>query len=147
MIKVATSGHFDPLHRGHLELLRLSKNIGEGVFIPSLYVIIASDRQLIAKYGFVLTPLHERVERLWRKAPFITGVVVSVDSDDSVAETLKEIRPDIFTKGGDRTASNMNKIEIEACEDIGCKIIYGLGTKKAHSHLLRERIMRRYDKK
>jgi len=139
MIKIVTSGHFDPLHRGHLELLRMSKKLGD-----VLFVIVASDRQLLRKYGYLLYPLNRRIERLLRKAPFIDGVVVAIDKDDSVCDTLRLIRPDIFTKGGDRNEKTMNPREIKICEEINCKIVYGMGDKKAHSHLLRERFKRKY---
>ena len=45
----------------------------------------------------------------------------------TVRETLKIVRPDIFTNGGDQ---NNNTIpEIDVCNDIGIELVDGLGKK------------------
>ena len=134
---VVVSCHLDPLHRGHVEHMRLAAKLGD-----CLIVIIGSDEQILRKYGNILQPLYRRVERLIRKAPFIVGVVVSIDKDSTQVETLRLIKPDIFAKGGDRTIDNMPKSEIDVCREIGCKIIYGVGDKINSSTAIRNRISR-----
>ncbi|KKK59476.1 hypothetical protein LCGC14_3034020, partial [marine sediment metagenome] len=73
---VVVSGHFDPLHRGHVEHIKKASKLGD-----CLFVIVGSDAQLKRKYGYVLQPLSKRIERILRKAPFVQGVIVSVDKD------------------------------------------------------------------
>jgi len=43
------------------------------------------------------------------------------------------VKPNIFAKGGDRTPDNMPKSEVELCEKLGIKIVYGVGGGKAQS--------------
>ena len=137
MIKVVVSGHFDPLHRGHVEHMRKAAKLGD-----SLIVIIGSDEQIKRKYGYVLQPLCKRIERLIKKAPFIEGVVVSVDKDGTQVEMLRMLKPSVFAKGGDRIPSNMPQSEIDVCKEIGCKIVYGVGEKLNSSTAIRQRIGR-----
>jgi quercetin dioxygenase-like cupin family protein len=54
-------------------------------------------------------------------------VVISDESDGTCAEKLRLLGPDIFAKGGDRTADNMPQNEIDVCQEIGCRIVYGIG--------------------
>ena len=44
MIIVAVSGYFDPLHRGHVEYLKLAKQLGD-----KLIVILNNDNQVRLK--------------------------------------------------------------------------------------------------
>ena len=134
---VAVSGHFDPLHRGHIDNIREASKLGS-----HLIVIMNNDTQIVKRNGSVFMPLHERISRLFKKCPFITGVVVSIDTDNTVAETLKLIRPNIFAKGGDRTMDNMPQSELDACEEVGCRVIYGVGRKLNSSTAIRERVAR-----
>ncbi|MFZ9345229.1 MAG: adenylyltransferase/cytidyltransferase family protein, partial [Opitutales bacterium] len=46
MIIAITSGYFDPLHRGHLELISLSRKQGD-----ALWVIVNTDAQAALKKG------------------------------------------------------------------------------------------------
>ena len=45
--------------------------------------------------------------------------------DMSVCDALREIRPQIFANGGDRTQKNIP--EIPVCEEIGCEMIFHIG--------------------
>lgn len=135
MKKVVVSGYLDPLHRGHCENMRLAAQLGD-----CLIVIMSSDEQIKRKYGYVLQPLHKRIERLVRKASFIQGIFVSIDKDSTQVETLKLIKPDVFAKGGDRTLDNMPQAELDVCKEIGCRVVYGLGGKVNSSTAMRERI-------
>jgi len=52
---------------------------------------------------------------------------------------LRAICPDVYAKGGDRTPDNMPVNEIEACAEIGCEIVYGVGEKiQSSSELVRK---------
>ena len=55
-----------------------------------------------------------------------------IENDDTVCEALRVIRPNVFTKGGDRT--DMSNIpEWEVCRKLGIELISGVGTDKAWS--------------
>jgi len=134
---VVVSGHFDPLHRGHIDHIREAAKLGS-----HLIVIVNSDKQIIKRNGSVFKPLHERVARIFKKCPFVNGIVVSIDKDGTQAETLRLLKPDVFAKGGDRIADNMPQSEVDACSDVGCKLMYGIGRKLNSSTKLRRRIER-----
>ncbi|MBU1067073.1 adenylyltransferase/cytidyltransferase family protein [Patescibacteria group bacterium] len=125
----------DPLHHGHIEHFRQAKALGD-----KLIVIIGNDQQIIRKYGYVLQPVHERVARLMRKAPFIDGVIVSIDRDNTQCETLRMLRPFMFVKGGDRNENNTP--EAQVCREIGCHVFYGAGDKLGSTGVMRQRIER-----
>jgi len=129
-IKVAVAGKFDPLHRGH------KKHIREAAKLGNWLVVITHPDEVVARTsakGFCYQPLAERVAALRKELACIDEVVVAEDEGGTVAQTLKNIRPANFAKGGDRIPGNMPQNEIDACEKIGCDIIYGVGGEKVES--------------
>lgn len=120
---VAVSGGFDPLHIGHVRLLKAARMLGD-----SLVVIINNDNWLRAKKGFVFMPERERAE-LIRAFPFVDKVVLTDhtkdDPDRSVAPALKKLRPAIFANGGDRFARNTP--EAAVCRSLGIKAVFNIG--------------------
>jgi len=137
MIKVAVAGGFDPLHLGHLRHLQEARKLGDW-----LVVITHPDEVLVRKKGYCLLPLEHRLAIL-KELRCVDEVVVSVDGDGTVAETLMMIRPEIFAKGGDRTPNNIPQNEIGICNEIGCKIVYGIGEKIASSQELIKKVLNR----
>jgi glycerol-3-phosphate cytidylyltransferase-like family protein len=131
-----TCGYLDPSHRGHFECIKSSTEIGRTI------VIMNSDEQVIKKYGYVMFPMDERIARIIRKVPSVTGFVISVDKDSTQAETIRLLRPRWLYKDGDRNKSNMPLKELKSCKDVGCEVIYGKGKKVCSSTDIRERIER-----
>ena len=120
-MKVMVAGGFDPLGFSHISHMKSARELGD-----YLIVIVSRDNELRRKKGYCLKPLWERMAII-QELPFVDEVVASSDGNGLVAMTLKEFRPDIFTKGGDRTPNNMPSEEIDACDEIGCEIIYNVG--------------------
>jgi cytidyltransferase-like protein len=118
---VVASGYFDPLHIGHIEYLNRSKNLGD-----KLIVIVNSDYQAKLKKGESFMSEGERL-KIIRELRCVDGAVISVDKDRTVKETLKSIRPDIFTNGGDQHNSTIPEREI--CEELDIILEDGLGDK------------------
>ena len=130
---VAVAGGFDPLHIGHIRHMQKASKLGD-----RLIVIVSTDEDMARKKGYEFMPLVDRME-IVKCLRFVDEVYPSIDTDGTVAETLRKIKPDIFAKGGDRTENNMPKNEIEVCEDINCKIVYGIGEKLNSSSKLARR--------
>jgi len=132
--RVAVSGGFDPLHSVHLDHMMEAKRLGDW-----LIVIVNTDEFLIRKKGFFVLPLLERL-RIIEEYPFVDQTVVCIDRDQTVAETLRLVKPDIFAKGGDRLSSHMPKKELDACKEIGCKVVYGVdrGVRRSSTDFLLE---------
>ena len=130
MKKIAVSGGFDPVHIGHLEMLKQAKEIGD-----YLIVILNSDKFLLEKKGFVFMPFKERKEILLGFG-CVDKVVKCVDKDNTVCETLKMLKLkneiDIFANGGDR--KNISDIpEHKVCNEMGIKMVFDIGGGKIQS--------------
>ena len=121
MIRIAVSGGYDPFpHVGHIAQFKLAKELGD-----ILIVIVNSNEFLARKKGSVGVPLEERIEQV-RAIRYVDEVVACIDRDQTVAETLRLIHPNIFAKGKDRTLTTMPQSELDVCMELGIKIIYGV---------------------
>lgn len=121
---VAVSGGFDPIHIGHVRLMREARSLGD-----RLVVIINNDNWLRLKKGYVFMPESERVEII-RAFPFVDKVILTDhkknDPDMSVSRMLRALRPAIFANGGDRKEGNTP--EDVACVELGIEMAYNAGT-------------------
>jgi D-beta-D-heptose 7-phosphate kinase/D-beta-D-heptose 1-phosphate adenosyltransferase len=135
------SGYFNPIHAGHVEYLRLAREfVGpEGRVIA----IVNSDAQSMLKKGSSLVPQEDR-RRVVEAVRYVDAAIVSVDSDRTVRETLRQLseadpRPTHFVNGGDVVSSCS---EEEVCEELGIQLVYGLGDKIQSSSWILERAAR-----
>ena len=118
---VMVSGGFDPIHVGHIRLIRKAAEYGD--------VIVAanSDEWLYRRKGFNSMGFNERKEVLMA----IKGVVDVVevdDRDDTVRSALREYRPTYFANGGNRTQDNTPEKII--CEELGIEMLWDIGGAK-----------------
>jgi len=118
---VATSGYFDPLHHGHIDLFKLSKNLGD-----HLIVVINNDNQTMQKKGFCFMKAEEKAKIIAELA-CVDNVFISIDEDQSQCKTLEYLKPHIFSKGGDRYIYEIPETPI--CKMHGIEIIDGVGAK------------------
>ncbi|HEY93783.1 MAG TPA: adenylyltransferase/cytidyltransferase family protein [Dehalococcoidia bacterium] len=122
---VTVSGGFDPVHIGHIRMIREASKLGK------LIVILNNDAFLIRKKGRPFMPLDERKEIL-ENIKGVDSVFVSIDEDDSVCKSLEAIKPDIFANGGDR--KNKSEIrEAEVCSRLGIEMVFNVGGGKVQS--------------
>ena len=120
---VCVSGYFDPIHIGHIEYFKLSKQIG-----TKLMVIVNNDIQATLKKGKPFMPSKERMQII-QELKCVDYVVESIDKDRTVCETLLHVepKPDYFCNGGDQ---NNNIIpEGLVCEQRGIELKDGFGDK------------------
>ena len=120
-IRVAVSGYFDPIHVGHLEYLRMAKELGD-----SLVVIVNNNYQCKLKKGKHFMDENDRVE-IVKALRFVDEVFLSVDKDRTVCKSLEEIKPDVFANGGDRATSEVP--ETPVCKKFNIKMVDVLGEK------------------
>jgi len=131
MIKVACSGYFNPLHKGHVEYLQRAKALGD-----YLVVIVNSDLQRKLKGSKEFMDEQERVY-IVSALKCVDEVFLSIDEDATVCRSIEAVAPDVFAKGGDRFASEIP--EAEVCRRLGIKMIDGLGDKvQSSSWLLKQ---------
>lgn len=130
-IIVATSGYFDPLHHGHIELFRLAKELGD-----HLIVIVNNDNQTMQKKGYIFMP-HEEKVKIISAIKYVDEVIISIDEDQTQCKTLEMLKPHIFAKGGDRYIDEIPETPI--CKKHNIKIIDGLGLKvQSSSELIKK---------
>ena len=121
---VAVSGGFDPIHKGHVQMIREAAEYG------NVIVILNSDEWLIRKKGYKFMSFEERAYI----AGSIKGVTVvsSVDdSDGTVCAALRRFKPDYFANGGDRYDTNTP--EMAVCEELGIQMLWNVGGGKIQS--------------
>ena len=121
MKRVAVSGYFDPIHIGHLEYLKLAKELGD-----KLVVIVNNNYQCVLKKGKPFMDESDRVE-IVRCLEMVDEVFLSIDKDKTVCASLEEIKPDVFANGGDRSTSEVPESSI--CKKYNIEMIDGLGNK------------------
>ena len=103
---VATNGCFDILHVGHVRYLQRTKS-----FADYLVVLLNSDKSVksIKGEGRPINNESDRAEIL--TALSCVDFVVIFD-EDSPAELLDEIKPDVYTKGADYTMETLPERDI-----------------------------------
>jgi rfaE bifunctional protein nucleotidyltransferase chain/domain len=111
---VATSGCFDLLHRGHVEMLRAARAHGD-----HLVVCCNSDASVRRLKG-VERPVQSEDDRaaILRELRAVDDVIV-FDEDDPI-RVLRLVRPHVFVKGGDYAYRDL--IERDALAEWGCAI-------------------------
>ena len=93
---VWTNGCFDILHRGHFEMLKYAKSLGD-----FLIVGIDSDKKVQADKG-PLRPLNRAEDRRFAlEAIRYVDEVVVFDSPEGLANAIKKVSPDIMVIGSD----------------------------------------------
>lgn len=136
---VAITQSFNYFHEGHVEHIEEANKLGD-----KLVVIVDSDESLVeqGKDGNNY-PLSVRlgIARVVKWLNPRNEIIVSIDKDNTVTETLRMIKPDIFAKGGDRTPDNMPKKEVDVCKEIGCEIVYGVGRQLDRSSRIKKLLM------
>jgi len=115
---IMVSGGFDPVHIGHIRMIQ------EAAQYANVVVVANSDAWLMRKKGYVFMPFEER-EEILRAIKGVTRVESVDDSDGTVCEALKRIKPTYFANGGDRTRKNTP--EMEVCKKLGITMLWEMG--------------------
>ncbi|MBI2979612.1 MAG: adenylyltransferase/cytidyltransferase family protein [Chloroflexi bacterium] len=127
-IVVATGGGFDPLHEGHIRLLKEAKQLGD-----VLVVMLNSDEQLRKKKGQTFYLSEDERKEIIESIRYVDKVIIDPGKNITCEEALKLVKPDILAKGGDRIEGVMPEIELSVCQEIGCRIVYNVGGAKVQS--------------
>jgi cytidyltransferase-like protein len=137
---VIASGYFNPVHKGHIEYLTKSKELGD-----KLFVIVNNDIQREMKGSEVFMNENERKLVIETLKP-VDWAVVSIETEnrlvDKSIKLIHELYKDefqnfIFSNGGDQTEHTIAEGDI--CRQLGIKMVFGLGDKiQSSSWLLKK---------
>ena len=136
---VITSWYFNPIHPWHIECLELCKDLWD-----ELWVIVNNDNQAKLKTWKDTVFQDENFRlKIVSSLKVVDNVMLSVDQDGSVCESIKEITRRIkekkywedtiiyFWKGWDRFSWNIP--EVQVCKDLWIEIKDGLWAKTHNS--------------
>lgn len=124
---VVTSGGYDPIHPGHISCIIQSKKYGDTVV-----VLVNGDAFLTAKKGRPFQNLETRSLIVSGIAGVDYVIPFEIEGDQTVSKALEAIKPDVFTKGGDR-ADQASLPEWDVCQKYGIEIVFGVGEDKKWS--------------
>ena len=119
---VVCSGGFDPIHSGHIKLIKQARALGD-----MLIVGINSDEWLARKKGRAFMPWQERLCVVNNLAA-VDEVYTFDDTDGTACHLLEQVRahyPDadiVFANGGDRTQDNIPEMIVP-----GVEFVFGIG--------------------
>ena len=126
---VVVSGGFDPIHSGHIRLIKEARALGD-----QLIVGINSDEWLARKKGRAFMPWQERLCVLNNLRP-VDEVYTFDDGDGTACHLLQQVRAHypadriVFANGGDRTQDNIPEMAVG-----GIEFVFGVGgSNKANS--------------
>jgi cytidyltransferase-like protein len=123
---VVTSGGYDPIHPGHISCILDSKQYGD-----YLAIIVNGDAFLRVKKGKPFQDLETRCA-IVSALPGVDYVIpFEIENDQTVCVALEVIKPDVFTKGGDRIDTTTP--EYGLCKKLGTKFVSGVGLGKQWS--------------
>ena len=115
---VMVSGGFDPIHGGHVQMITDAAKYGDVI------VVANSDDWLMRKKGYVFMSFEERAMIL-RQIKGVILVSAVDDSDNTVCNAIRMLRPDSFANGGDRRIANTP--EQDVCLELGIELLWGIG--------------------
>lgn len=134
------SGGFDPIHVGHVRMIREASLYG----VPVI-AILNNDNWLAYKKGFIFMPEKER-EEILRHIYGIVDVLLSFHgpspTDTSVSKELEYLRNKytaklgynpMFCNGGDRKLGCIPTAEEKICQELGIDMCYNVGGEKIQS--------------
>jgi rfaE bifunctional protein nucleotidyltransferase chain/domain len=138
---VFTNGVFDLLHKGHVTYLEQARRMGDG-----LIVAMNSDASVKRLKGpsRPINPLADRID--------VIAALESVDfvtwfEEDTPINVLKLIKPDIYTKGGDYTISQLPEAKEMKSWDGKVKILPFVKGRSTTETIQKAKGSKKYNKK
>lgn len=119
------SGGFDPLHEGHIEMIKAAAEASDGVIL-----LLNSDEWLTRKKGKNFMNFKTRAA-VCSYLKNVIDVIAFDDSDNSASDGIRKARekyPEamlVFANGGDRTKNNIP--ETDVCRELDVALCFGVG--------------------
>lgn len=125
---VILSGGFDPLHVGHISMIKDAGNHG------NVMICLNSDEWLTRKKGKPFMNWNERCEII-RSIKYVMDVVGMDDSDGTACDGIQYVYDTFknqfegicFGNGGDRNNNSTPSAEQVLCERLGIELLWNVG--------------------
>ena len=114
---VVTNGCFDILHVGHVRYLQKTKD-----FADFLIIMLNSDKSVRALKGEG-RPINNELDRAEILSSLSCVDYVVLFDENSPAELLEKIKPDVYTKGADYTLETLPERDIVLRNNIKVEFI------------------------
>ncbi len=135
---VWTNGCYDLVHAGHILYLERARELGD-----ILVVGLNSDRSVRLSKG-AGRPIVTETQRAKLISSLNVVDYVIVFDDESPRDIIRELKPDIYAKGGDYTVDTINQDERHIVEGYGGEIALLPGVKGMSTTHLIEKILKTY---
>jgi len=113
---VFTNGCFDILHAGHVRYLQQARQLGD-----ALLVALNGDESVRALKG-PTRPLNGQDDRAEVLCALGCVDYVTIFPEVRVTNILRDVKPQIYAKGGDYTPESLNPEERDALTEINAEI-------------------------
>lgn len=119
------SGGFDPIHEGHIAMIKASAANSDGVIL-----LLNSDDWLIRKKGKNFMNFNTR-KTICDNIKGVIEVIGFDDSDNSASDGIRKVRSKypndhlVFANGGDRGSGNIR--EDAVCKECTVDLVFGIG--------------------
>ena len=113
---VFTNGCFDVLHAGHVRYLAAAKQLGD------ILVVGLNGNASVRELKGEGRPLNSQEDRAEVMAALGAVDYVIIFDEKRVDNLLREVRPQIYAKGGDYTVNSLDPDEVAALKEIGARI-------------------------
>jgi rfaE bifunctional protein nucleotidyltransferase chain/domain len=113
---VFTNGCFDLLHVGHVRYLAAARHLGD------LLVVGLNSDDSVRELKGGNRPINMQADRAEVLAALEAVDHVIVFEEKRVTDLLKDLRPDIYTKGGDYTPESLDPGERRLLDALGTRI-------------------------
>ncbi len=113
---VFTNGCFDLLHIGHVRYLQAARALGD-----ALAVAVNGDESVRALKG-PTRPINSEADRAEVLAALACVDFVTVFHPPRVTDLIREVRPQLYVKGGDYTVDSLDREEVAALQEAGAEI-------------------------
>lgn len=120
---VLIAGHFNPVHVGHLNLIRDAKTYGD-----KLVVVVCNDYQAGLKRAKVFLPAPDRAA-IMASINGVDAVHIASDTTTHIAETLRRLHPDVFANGCNEGHPDLLE-EQKVCDELGIEVVHNVGGPK-----------------
>lgn len=116
---VFTNGCFDIIHRGHIQYLRKSRELGD------LLIIAINSDESVKRLKGADRPINSEKDRAYvlEAMEFVDYIVIF--NQDTPLELIKLLKPDFYTKSGDYSLHNVigPNLGSEIVESYGGKVV------------------------